>query len=880
MARKNDKEKNKAGVTEIPSLDESVKVNEEEKVKPLKTRKKLSSAKEKRSSIENSDIINAQKKRKKRFVAADLSGAERYFPDKDHGLSAEQVASRNEKGYVNETVKKEGKTYRSIFFSNIFTFFNILTFIVGAALIVVIINEPEEERNLAQLFFLVIILANITIGIVQEIKSKRTVDKLSLITAPTTTVIREGQKTIIPVTDIVLDDVIYTETGKQLCADAVVLSGEVEVNESMLTGESEAIKKHVGDTLYSGSFVSSGSCYARVDKVGASNYIEILASHAKKYRKPKSELQSSIRLIMKIVTCFIVPISIAMLSRDLIGNPITAESLMATIKSSAGAIIGMIPAGMFLLTSVALAVGVVRLGKRHTLVKDLYCIEMLARADVLCLDKTGTITDGSMQVRKVVPLVREDNIEEKISLAIGSMLTATGDNNQTALALAAHFGYNAAYKPDEVLAFSSQRKLSAVTFEEEGTYILGAPEFVLKEIGVRLDRLVAEYASQGYRVMCLAHSDGEIGEFDKLPATRRAIALIIIEDHIREDAVETVKWFKDNGVAVKIISGDNPVTVSEVAKRVGVENADKFISLEGLSSQEVIEAANKYTVFGRVTPEQKCLLVRALKTKGHTVAMTGDGVNDILAMREADCAIAIASGAEAARKVSHLVLLDSNFTSMPDVVMEGRRVVNNITKSSALFLTKTFMSIVLSIIYLFLDDKYPFETNNLLLLELFVIGVPSFCLALQSNKNQIRGGFLANVISRAIPGGSALVINIMALYFYKNILATSWGGAAALSNEMTTSLMVTVLAFTGVVVLCKICEPLNIYRIFVLASSILLIIGAMQLLPTQFGLVSMDIGENVFNFMHFLFATAIVLCSYFIITLVMKLLTALNVMFD
>ncbi|MCL2675930.1 MAG: HAD-IC family P-type ATPase [Firmicutes bacterium] len=842
---------------------------------------------EKKRSAIDEDLLRASKQRKKpKILNLDLVAAERFFPDFSQGLTDEQVNYRIEKGYTNYTTKKKGKTYPAIILSNIFTFFNILTFIVGAALML------SRNADFGNYFFLFIISANIVIGIVQEVRSKRTIDKLSIVSAPSATVVRGGEKRAIPIAAIVLDDIVFTEMGKQISADCIVVSGACEVNESMLTGESEPVKKHAGDTLYSGSYVSSGSCYARVDKVGDANYIETLASHAKKYKKPKSELQNSIRLIMKIVTCFIIPIAFFMIFFDLKDIPLDKiwdklvgkDDIPGSVVKWAGAIIGMIPAGMFLLTSMALAVGVIRLAKKHTLVQDLYCIEMLARADVLCLDKTGTLTDGSMQVHKTVALFKDEDAGEKISRIIGSILTATEDNNQTALALAAKFGYNNKLKPKTVLPFSSQRKFSAVTFEEEGTFILGAPEFILKEMGIRLDRLVAEYAGQGYRVICLASVAGEITADGRLPTGRKPWALIVIEDHIREDASKTIKWFRENDVAVKIISGDNPVTVSEVARRVGVENAELYISLDGLSSQEVIEAANKYTVFGRVTPEQKSLLIKSIKAKGHTVAMTGDGVNDILAMREADCSIAIASGAEAARNVSHLVLLDSNFSSMPSVVVEGRRVVNNITKASSLFLTKTFMSIVLSIVVLFLSGAYFFSTKNLLLLELFVIGVPSFALALQTNTNRIRGNFLANVVSRAIPGGMALVISVLGVYFYRDGIQAQAVWSITITDPIFETLLVLALSFTGMIVLAKICEPFNVLRVFVFLGSMAMMTICIFLLGDMgeklFGVVPLAMSESNAAFMHILFVFGVVLLSYFIITLIMKVLKALNVMYD
>ncbi len=805
------------------------------------------------------------KKKQKQIINNDLSSALRYSPDISKGLDATQVIERKENGYVNETKKKVGKTYRSIFFTNIFTFFNILTFIVAGALI-------WAKAQPAQLFFLIIILANITIGITLEIKSKIVVEKLSLVSAPNAIAIRDGEKVKIPVNEVVLDDILFFELGKQICADCIVEEGEIEVNESMLTGESVPVKKRKGDQLFSGSFVSSGSCYARVDKVGEQNYIETLTAVAKAYRKPKSELQNSIKLIMRIATVFIIPISVFMIYRTYKSG----FTMQETIMSSSGAVIGMIPAGMFLLTSIALAVSVVRLSKRNILVQDLYCIEMLARVDVLCLDKTGTITDGTMQVKKVIPVKGAESGYD-ISEIVGSMLSATEDNNQTAMALADKFGYSNKLKPVEIMPFSSQRKFSAVTFEEEGTYILGAPEFVLKDMGIKLEKLVNENAANGYRVIVLAHSAGSIVD-DKAPASRRPICLMVIEDHIRDAAINTINWFKENDVAVKIISGDNPVTVSEIAKRVGVDNADLYISLDGLSSQEVIEAAEKYTVFGRVSPEQKCLIIRALKARRHTVAMTGDGVNDILALKEADCSVAMASGSEAATKVSHLVLIDSNFTSMPDVVTEGRRVVNNITKSSSLFLMKTFMSIVLSIIFLLLGEPYPLQTNNLLLLEIFVIAIPSFMLALQTNTSRIKGNFLSNVCSRTLPGGMALVISIMSVYFYKGITSRLYG-ADYLPHDTYTAMVVLALALTGVMVLSKNCEPYNFFRVFILILSLGLMMPTVVIMRNNLGITAFNL-KSLNNLTHILFICVIVMFSYFIVSILMKVLKNMKLLSD
>lgn len=821
---------------------------------------------EKKDSLIDKGILKPEKKKAIR-PASDMSKAQRYYPDIKTGLSDEQLEERVCNGYINASKKKSGRSYLGIICGNVFTFFNVLAFIVAAALI-------WAGAQFSQLLFLGIIIANVAIGIIQEIRSKRTIDKLSLITAPSALVVRNGAKVHIPVGELVIDDIVCLEAGNQVCSDSIVLMGECEVNESVITGESIAVVKKAGDTLYSGSYISSGSCHARVEKVGEDNYIETLTSNAKKYKKPQSELKSSISLIIKVVTVFIVPITALMiiggLGRSIDG--ISMEDIQRTIMSTSGAIIGMIPAGMFLLTSMALAIGVIRLGKKKALVQDLYCIEMLARVDVLCLDKTGTLTDGTMRVKESIALTEQ----EKYPLAdiIGSLLNATGDNNQTAIALSNKYGLGVKYNPITIMPFSSQRKLSAATFEDVGTFVLGAPEFVIRARNTTLEAMVNENASRGYRVVVVAHSDKPLS--DGVPSDLTPLYLIAIEDHIREDAIDTINWFKENDVAIKIISGDNPITVSEVARRVGVENADRFISLDGLSSQEVIEAANQYTVFGRVTPEQKCLLIRAQKAKGHTVAMMGDGVNDILAMREADCSVAIASGSEAARNVSHLVLLDSRFSSMPSVVMEGRRVVNNITKSASLFLMKTFMSVVLSIIFILMGKDYPLQTNYLLPLEIFIIGIPSFCLALQTNKSRIQGNFMSNVISRAIPGGFALVFNVMALYLFREFLTAGYG-ASAVSEEMFTSFLVLGLSWTGLMVLIRICEPLNSFRVFVVIATVVLMGLSMIFMGNSLGIVKLDFADPM-NLIWTLYIVAIVLLAYFTVSMVMKVLVSLKIM--
>ena len=836
------------------------------------------------STIDLLDYSSAhgKKRRKPQHRGVDPARAERYSPDAETGLIAEQVDKRIEDGLVNVTSRSVGRSYPRIIFSNLFTYLNILIAVIFVAMLLVV----DIAADWSKFLFVIIVTVNTVIGIVLEIQSKMTIDRLKLVTAPTAIALRDGQTRAIPVRDVVLDDILYLETGKQVCADAVIVKGDCEVNESMLTGESVPVHKTVGDVVYSGSFMTSGNCYSRVDKIGDDNYVETLTSYAKKYKKPKSELNNAINLVIKIVSVIMIPIAILMIYRtynNLAGlYPIdpwgrgAGHLFYHVITTVSGALIGMIPSGMFLLTSVALATSVIRLGKRHTLVQNIYCIEMLARVDVLCLDKTGTITDGSMSVRDVITIKGAETAGFTIGDILGSMLSATEDNNQTAIALADKFGYNLKYKPVSVVPFSSVRKLSAVTFEEIGTFMLGAPEFVLSDMGVRIKKLVDDNASQGYRVLCLAHSPAEI-RGDKLPTVRRPLCLIVIEDHIRADAVETIRWFKENDVAVKVISGDNPITVSEVARRVGVKDADKYISLEGLSTQDVVEAANRYTVFGRVTPEQKSILVRSMKSKGHTVAMTGDGVNDILAMRQADCAVSIASGAEAARNVAHLVLMDNNFTSMPDVVVEGRRVINNIAKSSSLYLMKTMMTVILSITALALGTTYFFTTNMTLMYEIFITAVPSFFLALQTNKDRVQGRFMTNMLKNSVPGGITLSVAVLAVYVYW--ISVCGGSLGAEYTPEFLSMVVITLTYAGFFVLLKLAQPLNPYRVVLVVVAFGLCLFGTTVLNGPFGItyVYEATGAAVLSLTDWFFMTTVVLASYGVVSAFFALVDKINI---
>lgn len=795
---------------------EILQANEEKPIKKSVTKKlalKKESTKKPTKEKEKSKILKKVKPEKnandtpppikpvRNKKQTPLSEIERINASYNVGLTTKQAESRIHDGYDNVVKDANAKTIGSILFKNIFTFFNLLAFIVAAALIYV-------GAGFGNIFFVIIVLTNMTIGIIQEIKAKKTIEKIKLLTSPSAMVVRDGFLSEKRVSQIVLDDILYFETGKQISADCIIIDGEIEVNESLLTGESVSVKKKKGDLILSGSFVVGGKCYARCEKVGSSTYSAKLAEKAKQYSKPKSELLKSMRTIIRSIGIIIIPFAVAMFYTTYQTN-----DFRTTVESTAGLVIGMIPAGMFLLTSMALAAGVLKLASKRTLVQDLYSIEMLARTDVLCLDKTGTITDGSMKVSEIVPL--NDKFSQKqISDRIGSMLTALDDNNQTSRALVAHFGYSKEHISTKTLPFTSSRKLSAVSFKSGDTYILGAPEFVLRTRSKKLDEKIKMYAKKGMRVIILASCSGTITN-DKLPASRQPVALIIIEDHIRENAVETIAWFRENGVDIKIISGDSPITVSEVSRRVGVENADKYINLEGLNEQQVVDAVSKYTVFGRVSPEQKAYIVRALKNKGRKVAMTGDGVNDILALKEADCSIAMASGSEATRHVSHLVLLDSNFSSMPAVVAEGRRVVNNVQSSSSLFLMKTLFTILLATFCLIYQKEYPFKPSHMLLMEICVIGIPSFFLALQLNKSRIKGKFLNNLLMKSLPAAILFFGQVLICYFLVRV---------NLIDEIKLyTVAALVVTFSSLFVLYRICKPYDVYRGVLFASMVLMI---------------------------------------------------------
>lgn len=787
--------------------------NNDIKNKKPKKEKRVKKVKSSESSmlITDEDLKKKPKKEKKKKILKKET-IERIETNIETGLSREEVIFRIENGYVNESPKSSGKSIKKIILTNIFTFFNILmAFIAGWLLSVGAIKD---------LFFLVIVTANVVIGIVQEIRAKITIDKLSILSAPSINVLRDGQTKEISTDELVIDDIMFLETGKQIASDSIVVEGLVEVNESLLTGESDAIVKHVGDRLFSGSYVVSGTCKARVDAVGEDNYIQKLTTQAKQYNKPKSELLNSLNYIITFMAVIIIPIGailFCMQYKQILGD----STLEEATRKTAGAMIGMIPSGLFLLTSIALAVGVMKLAQNNVLVQELYCIEMLARVDCLCLDKTGTITDGSMTVKNVIEYTSIPGLSVKN--IVSALLNATNDGNMTAKALEQKFGRAKRLKSTEVMPFSSQRKLSAATFDKFGTFVMGAPEFVLTKNYSTVSSDVNAGAKQGYRVIAIAHTNTPIldGVIDS--SSLEAVCLIYIEDTIRPDAIETIKYFKDSGVEVKVISGDNPITVSKVSQRAGIENATEYISLDGLTDKEVQKAATKYTVFGRVSPAQKKLLVTTLKEAGKTVAMTGDGVNDILALKEADCSISVASGSDAARNVSHLVLLDNNFSSMPKVVSEGRRVINNVAKVSKLFLTKTIFSLLLALYAINSGGNYPISTNQLFMIDLFCIGIPSFVLVLEPCNEKSTGNFLSNIIKGALPGAIVILFNA--------IIVLALSSSLNLSSRDTSTLIVIVATFTCLVVLFQTCKPWVLYKKFMYAFLFLCCLFIIVLLP-------------------------------------------------
>lgn len=718
------------------------------------------------------------------------------------GLTSNQVETRKKSGLTNKIQKHVTKSTWKIIRDNVFNFFNIFLFIIAAAMIVA--KLPPTYFG-----FLVVVIANITIGIIQDIRARRLVKKLRIVSYPYVNVLRDKNASRILSNELVLSDIVLLKAGDQILVDSTIMEGSIEVNESMLTGESINIQKNVGDVIYSGSFVVSGTGKARVDKLGKENYAEQLQIKAKKSKKRASEILDAFQKIFKILSIVVSSIALTLVIVYIVKGQLSSyEDYQNSMKYISGALVTMLPTGMFLLTSATLAVGVIQLAKKRMLVQELYSIEMLARVDILCFDKTGTLTDGALVLNSIVPQNNFDKHEiEKI---LHTLVTSTNDTNSTANALLDAYKATPILHYHSFVPFNSERKYSAVMLEDGRSFVLGAREFVPHK-DKHIDEVCEAYESQGLRVLILGLSKKVINPKEKLPHLE-ICSIVVLEDHIRDDAKKNILWFKENGVEIKIISGDNPVSVSVIAKNVGIENADKFISLEGKSIAEVEQLANEYTIFGRVSPEQKEALVRALQSKGHKVGMTGDGVNDILALKAADCSIAMASGSEAAQHVAHLVTMDSNFSSLPNVVGQGRRVINNLQRTCSLFLVKTLFAIILSLFFTFTlafaNQGYPFKTSHMYVWEFCTIGLASLFLSFQPNEEKLsKSNFLNNIITRTIPAG--ILQSIICIVFFSLAI----GGVISID----TATVVSVLTFsvTSLVVLVRICMPFDIYRVMV-----------------------------------------------------------------
>lgn len=731
------------------------------------------------------------------------------------GLTDEEVRQRVEEGFTNRTDISTDKTTKEIVISNVFTYFNLIFLVITILLIMV-----GSFRNLT---FLPIIIGNTVIGIVQEIRAKKTLEKMSLLNAPHADVIRNGSVKQISTEELVKDDVILLTAGKQICADAVVISGNIQVNESLLTGEADEVEKTEGSTLMSGSFVVSGECYARLEKVGNESYISKLSLEAKSMGgKEQSEMIRSINLIVKWVGIVIIPIGLILFWQS---HFVNGESITKSVTSTVAAIIGMIPEGLYLLTTVALALSTMKLARKKVLLHDMKSIETLARVDVLCVDKTGTITEPDMKLKEIFLCKNSGADSTQTALTLDELKSlildyanASVDNNATMLALKA-YAAEALTNNTSALhrtavsqqAFSSSLKYGSVTFSD-GTYLLGAPEFIMHEDFARIEEEIIPYADKGDRVLLFARYNGENVE-NGINGSVTPLGFVALANPIRANAVKTFEYFKSQGVAIKVISGDNPRTVSRIAIQAGIESAESFVDAATLDTEDKIaDAVNKYTVFGRVTPKQKKQLVKALQAKGHTVAMTGDGVNDILAMKDADCSVAMASGSEAAAQAAQVVLLDSDFAHMPDVVYEGRRVVNNIQRSASLFLVKNIFSLLLSLFSVILMVTYPLEPAQVSLISMFTIGVPGFLLALEQNKDRIKGHFITNVMLKALPGGLTDVIAVGALVVC--------GEVFCISDASIGTIATLVLSVVGFMILFKISEPLNGMKYAVIIGNI------------------------------------------------------------
>lgn len=716
------------------------------------------------------------------------------------GLSSVEVEKRIKDGKINISENLKTKSIKRIFYDNIVTLFNLINIVLFVALLLV-----GSYKNL---LFIGVMLVNIIIGIFQEIRSKRSVDKLSILSERKISVLRDGAEQEIAREDIVLDDIIILSRGDQIPADCVLVSGECKVNESLLTGESDLILKRVNDEMLSGSFISAGKCYAKVSKVGADCYAAKINAEAKYIKKVNSQILNSFNFIIKLCTFVMFPIGVFFFFNQL---GIENGNIQQTVISTVAALIGMIPKGMILLTSSVLAVSIIRLSRKKVLVQEMYCIETLARVDVLCLDKTGTLTADSMDVTDVIGFGASD---DEIKTVLSSIVCASDEINATLDAIKVYSKEASPIKATDFYQFSSETKWSGGCFDNGKTYILGAAEFVFKdrerykEVFSKVDEI-----KKTVRILTLAVSEQKIMN-SKLPDNLQPLAVILIKDKLRDNVNETIDYFKKQGVTLKVISGDSVKTVQNIAQEVGITGAENAVDMTTVTTDEQLkEVAEKCNVFGRVTPAQKKSLVLALQGKGHSVAMTGDGVNDVLALKEADCSIAMASGSDAARNVSQLVLVNNDFAAMPSVVDEGRRTINNIERSSALYLVKTIYSVILSILFIFFNSQYPFEPIQLTLIGAFTVAIPSFVLALQPNHNRIKGNFTAKIFAHAVPSAVCVILNITMVVYLRDLFGV------VNSDELST-ICVYLTALSGFLLVVRLSLPINFLRGIMLVVSV------------------------------------------------------------
>lgn len=756
--------------------------------------------------------------------------------DIQHGLTSQEVTERIQKNLVNFNNQPRTKSIKEIIYSNLFTYFNFLNIFLGAAVILAGLFSGRLLYSLKNCLFMGVIFCNTVISTVQEIVSKKIIDKLSVISSSKATVLRDGKEEVIEMDNIVLNDIVLLKNGNQIIVDSIIRDGAVEVNESFITGESNTILKKKGDTLLSGSFVVSGSCVAEVIHVGKDNYINTISSEAKYIKENNSVILNSFEKIVRILSVIIIPLGAALFCNQYL---IIGSSISDAIINTVAALIGMIPEGLVLLTSSVMAVSIIRLGKYKVLVQQLYCIETLSRVNVICLDKTGTITTGNMKVYDIIP--NKNYTKGEFTKILEKITMALYDDSPTFKALKDRFNKDIKVDVLEKITFSSERKFSAVRLTE-GSFYIGAYEYVLKS-EKNLDYSLINDYQQDYRILVVCKNKEQLS---KTPTNLEVIGFVLIEDEIRKEAKDTLEYFKSQGVKIKIISGDNPLTVLNIAKKAGIKDDLKAIDASIINEDNVEELVVENDIFGRVTPRGKKLIILALKRLGYITAMTGDGVNDVLALKEADCSVAMASGSDAARAVSQIVLLDNNFASMPKIVAEGRRTINNIERSASLLLVKTIYTILIILTCLFTQNEYFFIPIQLTLITTCTIGIPSFVLALEPNTNIVSGNFILKIFKNSIPAGVTVFLNIVIIILFKN--------AFALSDEVVNALAVLLTGTTGFIHLYKISKPFNLLRGFLFAFLLLAFLYGVIFQYSFFDLSSMNLQIALILFLLIIFS--------------------------